>query len=333
MTDPLVSDPSNPRGPEDTPSQRRLPDFFIVGHPKCGTTALHEMLGCHPDIFMPDNKEPNWMASDMVPRFERPWWGVQPRTLTEYAALFDGASESQLVGEASTLYLTSKDAAANIAHLNPDAYIIAIFREPAAFIRSFHLECWRMHEENELDLRRALALETRRRQGCAMPRRARRPQLLLYSEHVKYAEQLERYQAMFPDGRVMVLIYEELRASNAGALTQILRFLGRDTTVNIAPVHTNASTIFRSRMGHDLLMRLAFGVGPYSGAAKRAPKLLWPRSRRQGLVAQMERFLRGKEPPPPDEQIMAELRARYKPEVEQFGALIGRDMVKLWGYA
>ncbi len=35
-----------------------MPDFFIVGHPKCGTTALYEMLRRHPQIFMPALKEP-----------------------------------------------------------------------------------------------------------------------------------------------------------------------------------------------------------------------------------------------------------------------------------
>ena len=31
----------------------RVPDFFIVGHAKCGTTALYEMLRAHPQIYMP----------------------------------------------------------------------------------------------------------------------------------------------------------------------------------------------------------------------------------------------------------------------------------------
>ncbi len=42
--------------------QGRVPDFFIVGHPKCGTTALYEMLRRHPQIFMPDIKEPWFFA-------------------------------------------------------------------------------------------------------------------------------------------------------------------------------------------------------------------------------------------------------------------------------
>jgi len=38
-------------------SGRKLPEFFIVGQPKSGTTALYEMLRSHPGIYMPELKE------------------------------------------------------------------------------------------------------------------------------------------------------------------------------------------------------------------------------------------------------------------------------------
>jgi hypothetical protein len=36
----------------------RKPNFFIVGAPKCGTTALSEYLRSHPDVFFSSPKEP-----------------------------------------------------------------------------------------------------------------------------------------------------------------------------------------------------------------------------------------------------------------------------------
>ena len=36
----------------------RLPDFFIIGVAKGGTTAMHRYLGEHPDVFMSPIKEP-----------------------------------------------------------------------------------------------------------------------------------------------------------------------------------------------------------------------------------------------------------------------------------
>ena len=58
-----------------------VPDFFIVGHAKCGTTALYEMLRAHPQIFMPDLKEPAYFATDLRRRFQPAGAGPLPETL------------------------------------------------------------------------------------------------------------------------------------------------------------------------------------------------------------------------------------------------------------
>ena len=90
-----------------------MPDFFIVGHPKSGTTALYEMLRRHPQIYMPDLKEPRFFASDLRVRFQRrapdpSHPSALPQTFEEYLALFDAAGLDQRVGEASPLYLMSR---------------------------------------------------------------------------------------------------------------------------------------------------------------------------------------------------------------------------------
>ena len=73
------------------PARRgRIPDFFIVGHHKSGTTALYEMLRRHPDVFMPDIKEPRFFSSDLRPLLQAPA-GMLPETFEEYLALFQPA--------------------------------------------------------------------------------------------------------------------------------------------------------------------------------------------------------------------------------------------------
>src|SRR6266487_1139605 len=85
----------------------RVPDFFIVGHHKSGTTALYEMLRRHPQIYMPELKEPRYFASDLRAQFEPVRTGRLPETLEQYLALFADAREGQLTGEASPSYLRS----------------------------------------------------------------------------------------------------------------------------------------------------------------------------------------------------------------------------------
>ena len=130
--------------------QTHVPDFFIVGHPKSGTTALYEMLRRHPQIYMPDLKETRFFAHELHPRL--PDSDTHPDTLEEYLLLFEGAGQEQRTGEASPSYLRSRSAATRIAKQRHDARIIAILREPTSFLRSLHLELLRDHVETEKDL-------------------------------------------------------------------------------------------------------------------------------------------------------------------------------------
>ncbi|HYB24626.1 MAG TPA: sulfotransferase, partial [Solirubrobacteraceae bacterium] len=92
------------REPAPAGEPGRLPDFFIVGHAKSGTTALYEMLRRHPDIYMPASKEPWFFAEELHERTPPRPEGT-PQTLAQYAALFASAAPSQRAGEASALYL------------------------------------------------------------------------------------------------------------------------------------------------------------------------------------------------------------------------------------
>ena len=104
----------------ETPASpgQRLPDFFIIGHEQSGTTALYRMLRLHPQIFMPDLKEPRFFMRDPGSQLPNPK-GVYPHTLDEYLSLFDAASPEQRVGEASPQYIRSPAAARRIATVQP----------------------------------------------------------------------------------------------------------------------------------------------------------------------------------------------------------------------
>src|ERR1019366_7608651 len=95
------SESSSPRNRAAGPAAvtgGRVPDFFIVGHPKSGTTALYEMLRAHPQIFMPEVKEPVYFATELPRRAHR---YQAPAKLEEYLTLFEPAGPEQIIGEAS----------------------------------------------------------------------------------------------------------------------------------------------------------------------------------------------------------------------------------------
>jgi Sulfotransferase family len=325
----------------------RVPDFFIVGHPKCGTSALYEMLKRHPQIHMPV-KEPRFFAmreidmsagaarssgSEPPPRLSphAPW---RPHALDGYMALFAAARPGQQVGEATPAYLRSPLAAARIAALRPDARIVAILREPASFLRSFHLQAVRGHHETEKDLRKALELEDERREGRHIPRLSRAPaDHLLYSEHVRYVEQLRRYREAFPPEQVLVLIYEDFRRDNEAVVRTVLRFLEVEDTSPIETVETRPSRDLRFRRLHKLvnLRRIALRNMTILDRVSQTANALTPRPLR-GTVRENWRRVAYDDSPPLDEELMLELRRRFKPEVEALSDYLGRDLVTLWGY-
>ena len=148
---------------------------------------------------MPEGKEPWFFAPELHERTPPRPEGT-PRTLEEYMGLFEGAKPEQRVGEATALYLWSQTAASADRRAQPDARIVAILREPASFLRSLHLQFLQTYVETESDLRGALELEHERRRGRSIPRHTYWPQALMYSEHLRYVEQLRRYQAVFGQG-------------------------------------------------------------------------------------------------------------------------------------
>jgi hypothetical protein len=319
---------SNLSAADSLSSRGILPSFFIVGHPKCGTTALYEMLRRHPQIYMPV-KEPWFFAPDRLPLKASTEY---PDTLADYAALFADAAPEDVVGEASPVYLMSLLAAGEIAKVKPDARIIAILREPASFLRSLHLQSLQDHVETEQDLRKAIALEGARREGKEVPRHTARPQELMYSEHVRYVEQLQRYHAAFSPEQVLVLIYEDFRADNQATVRRVLRFLEVDDTLPVEVIEANPSVRVRSPRLHEALRSVYLGRGGAYRAINTAAKTLMPRRVRHDLLGVLRRRAFYGRPRPADEVLMRELRARFIGEVTALSDYLGRDLVSLWGY-
>jgi hypothetical protein len=309
----------------------RLPDFFIAGHPKSGTTALYEMLREHPQIFLPAEKEPWFFATELHERPPPRPSGI-PATLADYAALYEDAQEAQRAGDASPMYLWSRTAAARIAAACPDARIVVILREPVGFLRSLHLQFVQTYVESEPDFARAIALEPARRAGREIPRHTYWPKALVYSDFVRYVEQLRRYEELFAPEQLKVMIYDDFRADNEHAVREVLRFLDVDDSFRVASVEANPTVSVRNRRLHELVHALSVGHGPASRTVKNAIKAVTPRRARRKALHATQRRVIFTEPEPADEGLTAELRGRFRGEVAALSAHLGRDLIELWGY-
>jgi hypothetical protein len=320
------------QGSQANESPGRVPDFFVIGHQKCGTTALYHMLRDHPQIFLSEYKEPRFFAPELRPprAHETP---DRPQTLAGYQALFAGAEAGQLIGDTSPQYIRSPTAAARIATLRPNARIIAILREPAGYLRSYHMEMVINHVEPEKDFRKAIELEPERRRAAAADGSFLPPQFL-YSEHVRYVEQLRRFEARFSREQMHLIVYDDFRRDNEGTVRAVQRFLGVDDTVPLQPVRTSPNEAVRSLRLHKL--RGAVGAADAgagsAGVLARTLSGVTPRWVRGGALAGAVRRLAYAPPKPVEEPFLRELRRRFEPEVVALSEYLDRDLVELWGY-
>ena len=311
----------------------RYPDFFIAGNSKSGTTALYHFLAQHPSICMSNPKEPNFFATDFL--HEEGVGAFNRRTREEYQQCFSGGREDQVWGEASACYLYSKAAAAKIHSANPEAQIIALFREPVSFLYSYHLQMLQnpvSEGETVKDFSSALALEPERKQGKSLPNGCLVPQLLYYSERVNYAEQLRRFTELFGSDQLRVYLYEDFKADNEAIYHDILEFLG------LAPVdsrptfeHHNRSVKVKLKSAQNFAYNMSHGHGWYA-PVHTAIKAMLPRPVRRFLTRTVYQTLAFKPKPELADEVRQELKCRFKPQVEHFSQVLEKDLVTRWGY-
>jgi hypothetical protein len=293
------------------------PNFFIVGAPKCGTTALYEYLRPHPRIFMPEIKEPHYFARDM---------GTYPRVKTpeEYAAIFAPSTEQHLrVGEASVYYLRSSVAIPNIREFNPDARVIAMFRNPVDMVYSLHSQLLYVSEENVSDFETAWRMQERRRRGIDVPPATRSPLLVQYAEVASFGTQVKRLLRFFPRSQVKLLLYDDFAASPQRAYDEIIEFLRipHDGRTEFPRINENK----RARV--DRLTRFYRKPPPALRQAFRRLKAAVG-ARRLGAVRQkiVELNTVREQRPPLAPEFRAELVEAFRPEVELLSRLMERDL-------
>lgn len=198
----------------------KKPNLFVIGMPKTGTTSLYNYFDKHSDIFVPKNKEPNFFAKDLIDdRFKnksvRNYFSI---TLENYENYFDNSENFKIVADMTPTYLYSKISAKEIYKYNPNAKIIALFREPVDFLYSLHGEFVYSLVETENEFFKALAMEKERKERNEHIN-------LYYSEWIRYKDQLERYYKYFPEEQIKVIIYENFAKDNIAALDEIASFL------------------------------------------------------------------------------------------------------------
>jgi hypothetical protein len=194
-----------------------LPNLFVIGAAKAGTTSLHYYLDQHPQIQMSANKEPNFFGG---PDNGIPYPPGRVERLSDYERLFDAGVEMR--GEASTDYTTNPrrlGVPERIGELVPDARFVYVVRDPIArTISHYQMRVAFLGERRTLQEALGDLSDPCSPYTCAS----------------LYASQLELYLRRFRDDCVLVVDQADLLAARRETLREIFAFLGVDAAVDSA---------------------------------------------------------------------------------------------------
>lgn len=210
--------------PLPSPASRRLPDTFLIGAPKSGTTALASWLGAHPQVAFSSRKEPGFFARDFPPHLD----AEAHFDLDRYLALFAIEPQHRVVAEGSVIYLLSAEAVPRILAMQPDARFIVSLRNPLELAPAWHMEQRYALNEDQEDFAAAWQLQNARARGERIPPGCRQPRLLQYGAFARTGEQIERLLSLVPRSSAHIIRFDALRADPGAAYRETLAFLGLD---------------------------------------------------------------------------------------------------------
>ncbi len=290
----------------------RKPDFFIVGAPRCGTSAMRTYLDEHPEIFMATG-EPHFIGTDLA-------YSLFIRVEQSYLSLFDGITIERRVGEKSRWYLYSRRAAAEIKAFQPSAKIIIMLRNPVDMLYSLHTLQFKDGLEDIADFEASLEAEKDRRQGRRLSSGVSADEnwRFLHREIVKHAEQVQRYQDVFERESVHIIVFDDFRSETERVYGETLRFL--DVGADFQPEldRVNPTVRVRSRALNNFLSSPPPALRSFVLAVTPLPV-------RHRITKGIRRLNMGPIPPL-NQKLKRQLQAEFLLEVEKLSALLDRDL-------
>lgn len=298
----------------------RGPDFFIVGAPKCGTTAMTQYLDAHPDIFFPPDKEFHYFGSDI--KYEDVFQNIRDRD--EYFSQFDNAKNDQTIGETSTMNLYSEKAAEEIYDYNKQAKIIIMLRNPVDMIHSLHGHYLYGGNETIEDFEEALNAEEDRKNGKKLPATMRFRDGLYYREIANFSEQVRRYYQTFTEDQIKVIIFNEFAEQTEKVYKETLDFLNVSTDFTPTFERVNPSKKVLSKKLNRIVRD---PPEPINSTIQILDQNL-PAWMFRNPIRKLYRLINTKveEREPIDPELRQELEEQFKPMIEELEEILEEDL-------
>lgn len=299
-----------------------LPNFFIVGAAKAGTTSFAEYLGQHPQVYMSPVKEPHYFCTDIESRHilekvqPEEYFSVQPlrkrhalcvRQAAHYEQLFAAAGDAKAVGEASVSYFYSECAPRRIAAEITDPKILIFLRNPVE----------RAYSHFKMDLALGISCTDDFLEAVRIDHAS--PQKgwgisHLYVELGLYVPQLRRFLDSFPADRLKICVYDDYQSDVRPTLIEILSFLGVDQTLR--QISVDAKHGETQRQPAFTKIDALSETRPYRMLRAAVPPLV--RSKMKKMLSRKPRKLRVSE--------FNALIPYFREDIYELSSLLGRDL-------
>ena len=290
-----------------------IPNLFLVGPPKTGTTSIYESLGLHPRVFCPQPKEPcflTWCASGA------PHWAVRDRSC--YLKSYASARPAQITYavDGSTWAFSFSGVADQVKSISSSPRVIVTLRSPVDRIVSQYLFNVSNGWEKAPTLKHAIDREF---MGLV-------PDACLDRSYIRgstYSLRLREYLEVIGSDAVKVILFDDLCKDYKKTFLDLLNWLGLDYSEQFEPVVSNktSGSIARRLVNHSRFKASIYGIWRVTPTAlrrfvKRSDVFF---SKRSNLSKQRI-----------DEETLLFLREYFSSEVLSLSEIIGKNLVDMW---
>jgi len=293
----------------------QLPNCFLVGAAKSGTTTLTDLLTQHPRVYLPFAKEPRFFSNDDF--YNRGFQWFQDM-------YYSKARGFPVRMDASTPYLYwSEKVAPRLSDYDQDQNIkiMAIFRNPIQRAYSMY---WQMMRDVQFNISFKDALATEEasfRENYESLSYFGKTRYGLFRGGC-YATLIQPYLERFPAERILLLLQDDLLNDFEMTMSRIYSFLEIDPITQTLGL-SNPAVTARNRNLQEFLLRPS---GILQRLLKQITSRMSDETRYKLKKKIMDINMRKVKYPPMPEEVADQLRARYTEEIQRLEKIMNRDL-------
>jgi hypothetical protein len=307
---------------------------FVVGAPRCGTTAISRFLKRHPEIRFSAVKEPHFFAQHDLRGLSAE--DLQRTVEEEYLGRFFPGEDTgeRIGGDGSVSYLYAPEQMEPVLRLWPDSRFIVAVRDPLAMLPSLHRRLIYIGDETLRSFQDAWAATPERAAGRKIPKSCVDPRWLRYDEAGRLGTYVERLFATVGRERCLVVVFDDLITDPVGQGARIRDFVGLEAAEGIQIKQARSSSGIRSVRLQRLLKRppkpLRNLLGSKHFVRRTADTPKPDGAPPQSVMTLRKKLIAWNRVPASDAPVplavQQEIRSRLREEVDRLGKLIDRDL-------